>query len=58
VPDDNDEITETLTVVYGTTEYLDGDGAVVAVSDAATNLEAYYVSCEAAGVARPAAILR
>jgi hypothetical protein len=58
VPDDNTEVTETLTVVYGTTEYLDDGGAIVAVSDAATNLEAYYVSCEAAGVPRPAAILR
>jgi hypothetical protein len=58
VPDDNTELTETLTVVYGTTEYLDDHGEVVAVSDAATNLEAYYGSCEAAGVPRPAAILR
>lgn len=58
VPDDNDEITETLTVVYGTTEYLDADGATVAVSDAATNLEAYFASCDAAGVPRPTAILR
>ena len=58
VPDDNTEITETLTVVYGTTEYLDESGAVISVSDAATNLEAYFVACESAGVPRPAAILR
>ena len=57
VPDDNTELTETLTVVYGTTEYLDADGAVIAVSDAATNLAAYFESCEAAGVPRPSAIL-
>jgi 2,4'-dihydroxyacetophenone dioxygenase len=57
-PDDNPEVTETLTVVYGTTEYLDADGAVIAVSDAATNLAAYYEACEAAGVPRPDAVLR
>ena len=58
MPDDNPEVTETLTVVYGTTEYLDPDGAVIAVSDAATNLAAYYEACEAAGVPRPDAVLR
>jgi 2,4'-dihydroxyacetophenone dioxygenase len=57
-PADNAEITETLTIVYGTTEYLDEHGAVIGVSDARTNLEAYYAACDAAGVARPAAILR
>jgi hypothetical protein len=57
-PVDNVGITETLTVVYGTTEYLDADGHVVAVSDAATNLAAYYESCEAAGIPRPSAVLR
>lgn len=58
VPEDNEGITETLTVVYGTTEYLDADGNIVAVSDAASNLRAYYESCEAAGVPRPDAVLR
>jgi hypothetical protein len=57
-PADNREVTETLTIVYGTTEYLDEHGAVIGVSDARTNLEAYYVACDAAGVARPTAILR
>jgi len=58
VPEDNTELTETLTVVYGTTEYLDEDGKIIAVTDAATNLETYYQSCEAAGLPRPNAILR
>jgi hypothetical protein len=44
--------------VYGRTEYLDADGAVVAVTDTASNLAAFYESCEAAGVPRPTAILR
>lgn len=58
VPADNDGPTETLTVVYGQTEYLDADGSIVAVTDAATTLRGFYESCEAAGVARPDAILR
>ena len=57
VPEDNTELTETLTVLYGTTEYLDDDGAVIAVTDAGTALQMYYDSCEAAGVSRPSAIL-
>jgi hypothetical protein len=57
VPDDNVVLTETLTVLYGTTEYLDGDGRVIAVTDAGTALQTYYDSCDAAGVPRPNAIL-
>lgn len=53
----NDEITETLTVVYGETEFLDADGAVTLVSNAETNLQTYYESCERAGVPRPSGIL-
>ena len=49
--------TETLSIIYGTTEYLGPDGTVVAVSDAASTLRGYYESCEAAGVPRPASIL-
>lgn len=52
------ETTETLSVVYGNTEYLDPDGHVVNVSNAATNLANYYESCERAGVPRPNGILR
>jgi hypothetical protein len=52
-----DETTETLSVVYGETQYLDEEGAVVSVSNAATNLENYYLSCEKAGVPRPNGIL-
>jgi hypothetical protein len=51
------DLTETLSVIYGTTEYLAPDGSVEGVSDAATTLQGYYESCEAAGVPRPAAIL-
>jgi quercetin dioxygenase-like cupin family protein len=58
VPADNAELTETLTIVHGTTEYLDADGVIVAVTDASTTLRTYYESCEAAGIARPTAILR
>ncbi|WP_436771671.1 2,4'-dihydroxyacetophenone dioxygenase family protein [Yinghuangia sp. YIM S09857] len=57
VPADNTEVTETLTIVHGVTEYLDADGNVVAVSDAAANLRGYYESCEAAGLPRPSGIL-
>jgi len=56
-PEDNTEVTETLSVVYGVTEYLDEDGSVVATSDARSNLEAYYAACEAVGIPRPTAIL-
>ena len=58
VPADNTEVTETLTVVYGRTEYIGEQGEVVAVSDAASNLAMFYESCEAAGVPRPNAILK
>lgn len=54
----NTEKTETLTVVYGDTEYFDEEGAVVSVSTAASNLQMYYEACEHAGVPRPEAILR
>ena len=57
VPADNTEVTETLTVVYGRTEYLDAEGSIIAVSDAATNLELYFESCDAAGIPQPTAIL-
>ncbi|NRA98158.1 MAG: 2,4'-dihydroxyacetophenone dioxygenase family protein [Planctomycetes bacterium] len=53
----NDERTETLSVVYGKTEYLDADGVVTHVSSAETNLQAYYEACELAGVPRPGGIL-
>jgi len=52
-----EEITETLSVVYGETEYLDDDGQVIAVTNAASNLRNYYEGCEQAGVARPNGIL-
>ncbi len=52
------ERTETLSVVYGETEYLDADGAVVNVSNAASNLANYYASCEQADLPRPSGILR
>ena len=51
-------ITETLSVIYGETEYLDTDGNITQVTNAATNLRAYYEACELAGVPRPQAILR
>ena len=57
VPADNTELTETLSVIYGTTEYLDQDGAVTMVNDAAAALRAYYESCEAAGIPRPTGII-
>jgi 2,4'-dihydroxyacetophenone dioxygenase len=57
VPADNTEVTETLTIVHGITEYLDADGNVLAVSDAAATLRGYYASCEAAGIPRPSGIL-
>lgn len=57
VPEDNTEPTQTLTIVYGTTEYLDADGHVVSVSDTRSNLRQYYESCEAAGIPRPTGIL-
>jgi 2,4'-dihydroxyacetophenone dioxygenase len=58
VPADNAELTETLTVIYGQTEYLGPDGAVIAVTNAAANLAGYFEACEAAGVPRPAGIIR
>jgi hypothetical protein len=57
VPADNTEPTETLSVIYGTTEYLDSNGAVIAISDAAAALRGYYESCEAAGIPRPTGII-
>jgi hypothetical protein len=52
------EVTETLSVIYGTTEYLDEDGAIIQVGNAETNLRTYYEGCEKAGVLRPSGILR
>ncbi len=52
-----DETTETLSIVYGETEYLDADGNIVNVSNAASNLANYYESCERSGVARPNGVL-
>ncbi len=52
-----DEITETLSVIYGTTEYLDEKGEIIEVSNAETTLRAYYEGCEQAGVPRPSGIL-
>ncbi|HEV8298796.1 MAG TPA: 2,4'-dihydroxyacetophenone dioxygenase family protein [Acidimicrobiales bacterium] len=57
VPADNTEVTETLFAIYGDTEYLDADGNVTYVSNAARNLELYYEACEAAGVPRPNGII-
>jgi 2,4'-dihydroxyacetophenone dioxygenase len=58
VPDEITEVTETLSIIYGDTEYLDADGAVIGVSNAATNLEHYLQACQAAGVPAPTAIIR
>ena len=58
VPADNTEVTETLTVVYGRTEYIGDGGEVIAVSDTASNLAMFYESCEAAGIPGPTAILK
>lgn len=58
VPATNTEVTEVHTILYGETEYLDADGNVIAVSDAAKMLQNYYESCEAAGLPRPNGILR
>ena len=58
VPADNTEVSETLTVVYGRTEYIGEGGEVIAVSDTASNLAMFYESCEAAGIPRPTAILK
>jgi hypothetical protein len=58
VPATNTELTETFSVIYGTTEYLDAAGNVISVSDAAAALRGYLESCEAAGVARPDGIIR
>jgi quercetin dioxygenase-like cupin family protein len=52
-----EDVTETLSIVYGETEYLDEHGRVQSVSNAATNLANYYEACERAGLARPTAIL-
>ena len=54
----NDEVTETLSVVYGETEYLDVEGVVTHVSNAGSNLRTYYEACEKVGVPRPSGILR
>jgi len=58
VPADNTQTRETLTVVYGRTEYIGDGGEVIAVSDTASNLAMFYESCEAAGIPRPTAILK
>ena len=58
VPADNAELTETLTVIYGQTEYFGDDGEVAAVTNAASNLAGYLEACEAAGIPRPAGIIR
>jgi quercetin dioxygenase-like cupin family protein len=57
VPTDQD-VTETLSVIYGETLFLDPDGAVIARSDASTNLRLYFEACEAAALPRPNGILR
>jgi hypothetical protein len=53
-----DTVTETLTIVHGTTEYLGPDGELLHTSDAASSLRTYYEGCERAGVPRPSGILR
>jgi 2,4'-dihydroxyacetophenone dioxygenase len=58
VPADNLETTETLTVVYGQTEYLGPKGEIVAITNSASNLAAYFEACEASGLPRPTAIIR
>ncbi len=57
VPDSNTEVTETLTIVHGRTEYLDAAGSVIAVSDVHATLATYFAACDAAGVPRPAQIV-
>ncbi len=54
----NEALTETLSVIYGETQYLDADGQISQVGNAETYLQMYYEACEQAGVPRPAAILR
>jgi 2,4'-dihydroxyacetophenone dioxygenase len=58
VPTDNTELTETLTVIYGQTEYLGAGGEIIAITNAASNLAAYLEACAAAGVPGPTGIIR
>jgi len=53
VPADTTGPTDVLFVIEGALLYLDGDGAVESVVDAASMLEAYVALCEGAGLGRP-----
>jgi 2,4'-dihydroxyacetophenone dioxygenase len=57
VPEDNDGPTETIFVICGGIEYLDEDGAVIAVSNAPTMLQSYFDAVEAAGLPRPEGLI-
>ncbi|MGB1652776.1 MAG: 2,4'-dihydroxyacetophenone dioxygenase family protein [Acidimicrobiales bacterium] len=49
VPATNDEITEVWFAIYGANVNIDGDGQVIAVTDAQSVLGTYRALCEAAG---------
>lgn len=44
--------------MYGSNLNLDADGNIASVSDGAGSLAAYYALCEAAGLPRPAVVVR
>lgn len=57
VPPDNTEVTDVLFIIEGALLNLGPDGEVESVSDGPGVLEAYYLLCDANGLARPSGIL-
>lgn len=57
VPDDNDEPTDVLFVMYGMNINLDDEGNVTSVTSGPGVLAAYYAMLDAAGVERPPVLL-
>ena len=53
VPEENEGLSEVLSIVYGDIEYLDEDGEVLYMSNWKRTMADYFEGCEAAGIPRP-----
>jgi len=57
VPEDNKEPTDVLFVIEGALLNLTPEGQVESVTDGPGMLEAYFLLCDAAGIARPTGLI-
>lgn len=57
VPEDNTEPTDVLFVIEGALLNLTADGQIESVTDGPAILEAYFLLCDAAGIARPSGLI-